>query len=335
MNHVMSMQDIRIGVVGAGYWGPNLIRNCAQLGLLDCVCDADERARTSVRQSHPRVAITTKFEDLLARPVDAVMIAAPAQFHASMCLKAIAAGKHVFVEKPLALTVEDGERIASAAEAAGVVAFVGHVLLYHPAVKKLRSLVAEGIIGDVWHVRSRRLNLGKLRSHENVWWSFAPHDLALTIAIMGEEPSRAHSAQTCARGTDISDIAYADFEFSSGRSAHVEVCWLDPERSARMDVFGATGVITLTDSRKGSSLVVRPVSVSNDEHGRPVAVRGEERSIDFEGEEPLRAEILAFLDSILTGKPAETTARKGVAVLRALAMADEVAQRPQAVRALA
>ena len=323
----MHKHDIRIGVVGAGYWGPNLIRHCARLGYLDSVCDIDEGALESVRLRHPSVATTTQFHTLLARPINAVVIAAPAQLHARMCLEAVAAGKHVFVEKPLALDVEEGTRIADAAEAAGLVVFVGHLLLYHPAVKKLQSLIAEGVIGDVWHVRSRRLSLGKLRSHENVWWSFAPHDVAVVLAIMGEGPIGVAAAQTHARDAAISDLAYADFEFSRGRSAHIEVCWLDPEKSARLDVFGTTGVMTLTDSRNGSSLTVKPVAISSDQHGRPVATRGEEINIAFGDGEPLEAEILAFIDSIATGKLAETNARRGVAVIEALAMADAAARK--------
>jgi UDP-2-acetamido-3-amino-2,3-dideoxy-glucuronate N-acetyltransferase len=319
----MREQQIRVGVVGAGYWGPNLIRNLAELGLLDSVCDVNAGALESIRRLYPDVATTTEMGTLLARPIDAVVIATPAQFHSAMCLSAIAAGKHVFVEKPLALNIQEGKQIAGAAQAANVVVFVGHLLLYHPAVKKMRSLIAEGVIGNVWHVRSRRLSLGKLRSHENVWWSFAPHDIALMLTIMGEEPRGVVAAQTCARGVDISDMVYADFEFSAGRSAHIEVCWLDPEKSARLDVFGTKGVLTLTDSRKGCSLVLKPIMVSNDDQNLPIAVRGEEQHVDFDTTEPLRNEILAFAESVRTGKPAETDAQQGIAVLRTLAMAHE------------
>src|ERR1700680_2012905 len=134
----MKARGIRIGVVGAGYWGPNLIRNCAELGVLDSVCDIDEAALAAARQSFPTVTTTAKLDELLARPIDAVIIAVPAQLHADMAQRAIAAGKHVFVEKPLALNVAEGRQIAEAARTKGLTVFVGHVLLYHPAVKKLR-----------------------------------------------------------------------------------------------------------------------------------------------------------------------------------------------------
>jgi UDP-2-acetamido-3-amino-2,3-dideoxy-glucuronate N-acetyltransferase len=331
----MNDQGIRVGVVGAGYWGPNLIRNCAELGMLDSVCDIDAAALESIRHAHPNVATMTDFQELLTRPIDAVMIAAPAQFHAPMCLRAIDAGKHVFVEKPLALNIAEGERIEAAASSAGVTVFVGHLLLYHPAVKKLRGLIAGGEIGEVWHLRSRRLSLGKLRNFESVWWSFAPHDIAVMLAIMGEEPRSAVAAQGYARDAVLCDAAYADFHFARGRSAHIEVCWLDPDKSARLDVFGTRGVLTLTDSRKGSSLALKPVTIAKSERGLPLAIRGEERNVEFERTEPLQAEILAFADSIRTGVRPQTDARQGIAVLRALTMADDAARRQVELQALA
>jgi UDP-2-acetamido-3-amino-2,3-dideoxy-glucuronate N-acetyltransferase len=331
----MSERSIRVAVVGAGYWGPNLIRNCLDMGILDCVCDIDEKALEPVLARDPTITTTTKFEEALARPINAVIIAAPAQFHAGMCLEAIAAGKHVFVEKPLALSVDEGRKIASAADTAGVSVFVGHVLLYHPAIIKMRSLIADGAIGDVWHLRSRRLSLGKLRSHESVWWSFAPHDVALMLAIMGEEPKTAVAAQTCFRDAVISDVAYADFEFSGERSAHVEVCWLDPDKCARLDVFGTKGIATMTDSRNGSTLTLKPIVFSNDDRDLPTVKRGEEQRIEFDSEEPLKVELRAFVNSILTGTDSETNAQQGIAVLKALTMADEAASKRIKLRALA
>lgn len=329
------MHRIKVGVVGAGHWGPHLIRNCAELGVLDSVCDIDENALGVVRQSYPTVATTTSLDVLLSRSIDAVVVATPAQFHAAMCLRAIDAAKHVFVEKPLALSVDEGKQVAVAADRAGLIVFVGHVLLYHPAVRRLRALIADGVIGPVWHFRSRRLSLGKLRNHENVWWSFAPHDVALMLAIMNEEPEWVVAAQAASGHAELSDVAYADFEFSEGRSAHLEVNWLDPEKSARLDVFGTRGVITLIDSRKGGSLTLKPTTITDDSRGMPVVLRAQEQNIDFAAEEPLRSEIIAFIDSVKTGMPAETNARQGVSVLNALAMAEEAACRQAKLRALA
>jgi UDP-2-acetamido-3-amino-2,3-dideoxy-glucuronate N-acetyltransferase len=293
--------------------------------VLHAVCDVDVSALKLIKQAYPDVKTTVDLDELLQGPDEAVIIATPAHLHGPMCLKAISAGKHVFVEKPLALTVSEGREIAAAADREGVRVFVGHLLLYHPAVTRLRSLIASGAIGRVWHLRSRRLSLGKLRSHENVWWSFAPHDVALMLAIMREKPRSVTAMQTAFRDEAISDIAYADFEFQGGRSAHLEVCWSDPDKTARLDVFGTEGVLTLTDSRGASSLSLKTFTVSKDGNGKPVITRGTEQMLEYEGSEPLKAELLAFIDSIRTGVPAETDVHQGVAVLEALAMADEAA----------
>jgi UDP-2-acetamido-3-amino-2,3-dideoxy-glucuronate N-acetyltransferase len=319
------MNDIRVGVVGAGYWGPNLMRVCEELGVLAAVCDADPARLRAAHAAHPQAAAYDSYPELLTTPVDAVVIASPARLHAAMALDALAAGKHVFVEKPLALTVEDGQTVADRARALGLTAFVGHVLLYHPGVRKLRDLIAEGAIGRVWHLRSRRLSLGKLRTHENVWWSFAPHDVALMLAIMESEPVAAVSTQASLRDPDVCDVAYADYDFGDGRSAHVEVGWLDPEKTARLDVFGERGVLTLTDSRTGSSLRLRTFTVSQTPNGAPTVSRGEEKEFANAGAEPLREEMEAFLESVHTGRPAPTSAENGVRVLKALAMAQESA----------
>lgn len=330
----MSNPAVRMGIIGAGYWGANLVRVCSELGVLECVCDAEQATRDAVKRSYPGVETVADLNALLTRNVDAVVIATPAQTHAAICLSVLNAGKHVFVEKPLALSISEGERIADAAQVAQRVVFVGHLLLYHPAVRKLRALLADKKIGRVWHIRSRRLSLGKLRDHENVWWSFAPHDVALMLAIMGEEPQSAVAAQARRKGT-LSDVAYAEFSFSDGRSAHIEVCWLDPEKSARLDVFGDEGVLTLSDARAGSSLTLKPFSVGVDSLGKPKVSRGEEVSIEFGDEEPLKAEMRAFLDSVQAGRPSETSAQQGVAVLRALVMADQALMKRVDLRALA
>jgi UDP-2-acetamido-3-amino-2,3-dideoxy-glucuronate N-acetyltransferase len=318
----MEERAIRVGVVGAGYWGTNLVRVSHELGILDSVCDEDPTALASTRHSYPDVKITSNFESLLERPIDAVIIATPAQTHARLAVRALKAGKHIFVEKPLALTVAEGEEVAAAAEHAGKEVVVGHLLLYHPAVQKILVLISSDAIGRIWHMRSRRLALGKIRLHENVWWSFAPHDIALMLRLMQGPPLRA-SASQASRANGLSDIAYADYTFSGGRSAHIEVCWLDPEKSARLDLFGERGVLTFCDSRAGGSLILKPLSIQSDGLGPPSISRGEERMVPFSGEEPLRAELRAFVDCVQKGKPVESSARHGIAVLRALEMADD------------
>jgi predicted dehydrogenase len=314
-------------VIGAGYWGKNLVRVCAELGVLAGICDASPATLEALRREYPGVLTSGEPSRLIEGPFDAIVIAAPAEQHCELALAALAAGKHVFVEKPLALTVADGESVAAAAERAERVVFVGHLLIYHPAVRRLRAAIAEGAIGPVWHVRSRRLSFGKLRATESVWWSFAPHDLALAVAIFGSAPLQASAAQAGRLRPEVWDAAYGDFVFPENRSAHIEVSWLDPNKSQRLDVFGANGVLTFEDSRDGAKLVLTPCGAREEASGSHELWRMPPRDLSFEAGEPLRAEMEAFLAAAESGTPPETDARHGVDVLRALTMADAAALR--------
>jgi len=321
----MTNARVRAGVAGAGYWGDNLVRNAHELGILTAVCDPTPSIVARVRERYPHIAVFGDFEELLRAPIDAVIIAAPAHLHAPLALRAIAAGKHVFIEKPLALSVEDGEAIEHTAQRAGVVAFVGHLLLYHPALRRLLELVESGRIGDVWHVRSRRLNLGKLRAHESVWWSFAPHDIAVMLEILKSTPTAVRASYSGHLNDAICDAAYADFSFASGTSAHIEVGWLDPGKNQRLDVFGTEGVITFEDARSGAALRLTPCGARRNAEETLELWREDAVDVPFEHGEPLRLELEAFCDAVVTGREPLTGAREGVEVLRALTMADESA----------
>lgn len=319
--------DLRIGVAGAGYWGRKLMRTCDELGVLAAVCDVDEDRIRSAREAHPGVVATTNFGELTAA-VDAVVIATPAQFHAPLALAAIRAGRHVFVEKPLALSVVDAQQIVDAANRASVRAVVGHVLLYHPALRALSEAVARGAIGEVTHIRSRRLGLGKLRGHEDVWWSFASHDVAICLMLMRADIVDAGAAFHCVRSATVADFAYADLEFGDGRSAHIEVSWFDPNRSARLDVFGTAGLLTFEDLRTGTTLTRRSYGATALE-----TWSDDPQAVPFSGDEPLRLELEAFVHSVRTATPTLSDARGAVEVVRTLEMVDAVARRSAHVAA--
>ncbi|MGH7659316.1 MAG: Gfo/Idh/MocA family protein, partial [Vulcanimicrobiaceae bacterium] len=244
----------RLGVAGGGKWGGNHVATAASMGVLGAVCDADAALLGNIWARHPDARVTTRFEELLTMPVDAVVIATPAQTHAALALKAIDAGKHVFVEKPLALTVEDAQSVAEAARQRGVKVFVGHIVLYQKAVRSVLERVRSGSIGEVLHVRARRASYGRLRFVEDVWWSFAPHDLSTVLEIMGEEPVSASIVRHAYVTTGVADFAYADFKFSGDRSAHVEVTWLDPGKGAALDVFGTKRTLSLRETGGKSKL---------------------------------------------------------------------------------
>lgn len=315
----------RIGVIGAGYWGANLIRNCHQLGVLAAVCDTELRALDEVRSKFPGTGLFCDAQAMFEHAkLDAVVIAAPAPAHAKLALAAIAAGKHVFVEKPLALSVSDAQQVVDAADAAGLTLFVGHVLLYHPAVRALLECVNDGRIGRVRHLRSRRLSWGRLRAHENVWWSFAPHDCALMIAIMKDAPVKATGWLSAYVRPGLGDFAYADFAFADGRSAHIEVSWLDPDKSSRIDVFGSEGTLTFVDAREGPTLTLTACGDRLNARGEPELWRGETTKIELPGGEPLRLELEAFCRAIRGAREhIPTDGHEGLEVVRALAMVDD------------
>jgi UDP-2-acetamido-3-amino-2,3-dideoxy-glucuronate N-acetyltransferase len=255
--------------------------------------------------------------------LDAAVIASPAHTHAELALKCIAAGKHVFVEKPLALSVDDAQRVVEAAEHAGLTLFVGHVLLYHPAVRALLEAVNAGRNGRVRHLRSRRLSWGRLRAYENVWWSFAPHDCALMIEIMKDSPVNATGWLSAYVRPGLGDFAYADFAFADGRSAHIEVSWLDPDKSSRIDVFGSEGTLTFIDSREGATLTLTPCGDRLNARGEPELWRSESTNIELPAGEPLRLELEAFCRAIRGAhEHIPTDGREGLEVVRALEMVD-------------
>jgi UDP-2-acetamido-3-amino-2,3-dideoxy-glucuronate N-acetyltransferase len=317
----------KIGVIGAGRWGRNIVRVCDQLGVLDSICEANEAALSAVAVDYPNANLEFEIASLLERDIDAVAIAAPPVVHAELALRAIAAGKHVFIEKPLAMTIDDAAAVVRAAQAREVVLFVGHLLLYHPAVQRMIELIHEGAIGGVRHVRSRRLSWGTLRSNENVWWSFAPHDISLSLEIFGEQPQKVTGSLAAFVQPQIADFAYADLTFTRRRSAHIETSWLDPDKASRLDVFGETGVLRLIDSREGASLTLTPCGTRYNDFERPELWRDEPRDVAFTPTEPLTAEIQAFVEAVENGTRPITDGENGLAVVKVLSMLGSRARR--------
>jgi UDP-2-acetamido-3-amino-2,3-dideoxy-glucuronate N-acetyltransferase len=319
---------VKIGVIGAGRWGANIVRTCAELGVLESACDANEAAVATLAERYPDIGLELDVHALLAREIDAVVVAAPAALHAELALEAIAAGKHVFVEKPLAMTADDAALVVRAARARGVTLFVGHVLLYHPGVQRALELMREGAVGAVRHIRSRRLSWGTLRSNENVWWSFAPHDVALILEIFGEEPLTASGVEHAFVQPNIADFAYADLTFTGRRSAHIEVSWLDPNKSSRLDIFGSTGVLTLRDARDGAALTLTPCGDRRDAAGRATLWCGEPREVAFTPVAPLTAELRAFIDAATQQTQPLTDGENGLRVVQVLSMLGRSQRRP-------
>lgn len=318
----MTPWKISLGVAGAGKWGGNHVATAASLGALGGICDADAALLGEVWKKYPEAAATTRFADLLQMPLNGIVIATPAQTHAQLAIQAIEAGKHVFVEKPLALKVEDAQAILAAARLHGVHVFVGHLVLYQECVRAVLDRVRSGSIGKVRHVRARRASFGRLRFVEDVWWSFAPHDVSIALAIFGEEPTGGSVVRHSYATPGIADFAYADFRFSKGGTAHIEVTWLDPNKGSSLDVFGSQATLSLRELRSDATLTITPCGVRNDGgNGRVELWRGDETMLRFSSDEPLRTELQSFIAMIAESVPVITDGEAGLSVVRALSMA--------------
>jgi len=327
--------SIGVAVLGAGHWGRNLIRNFHALGALRAVCDIDPRLGADVEQAYPGVAFVDDPARLDAVPgIDAVALASPAVHHAAQARRFLAAGKHVYVEKPLALTVPDGEAVVAEAARAGRVLMVGHLLRYHPAVEALSGLIEAGALGQIRYAYSNRLNIGRIRTEENILWSFAPHDISVLLHLLGEEPSEVRCSGSSHLNADVADVTLSDLSFPSGVRAHIFVSWLHPFKEQRLVVVGSEKMAVFDDNA-AHKLVLYPHRVEWKER-RPVAVRGEGEPVAIDPEEPLRRECRHFLDCAASGKAPLTDGAEGLRVLRILRACQESLEqggRPLAVGA--
>lgn len=309
-----------VAVIGCGYWGQNLVRNFYQLGVLKLVCDSVDAARARVAAIAPGVEVSGDFGTVFerGRQIDAVVIATPAETHYPLAMKALASGLDVFVEKPLALTYDQGVEMRDEAERGDRVLMVGHLLEYHPAVQRLRELVSEGALGRISYIYSNRLNFGKIRTEENALWSFAPHDIAVILRLVGESPIQT----TCSGGSyvtpNLADVTVSCLQFATGVRAHIFVSWLNPFKEQRLVVVGDRRMAVFNDTAPSQEKLVlydQRVDLNN---RQPVLQKGEMQAIELPIEEPLRNECVHFLDCVRTRRPALSDAESGIAVLKVL-----------------
>lgn len=303
--------------VGMGYWGRNLVRNFYDLGALYAICEANPALESFCREKYPRSEFYADYASVLRnRAIKAVVLATPAVSHYEMAKLALEAGKDVFVEKPLAIDVNEGERLIALAEKEKKILMVGHILRYHPAVVCLQQLVKDGVLGKIQYLYSNRLNIGKIRTEENVLWSFAPHDISVMLAILGEQPFEVSSQGSAHLNSNIFDITTSEFTFAGGVRAHIFVSWLNPFKEQRLVVMGSENMAVFDDTAE-HKLVLYPHRVEH-KNGVPVVVKGEAKPIALESHEPLRMECQAFLKSIESREPPITDGREGLNVLRVL-----------------
>jgi predicted dehydrogenase len=312
----------RIAVIGSGYWGINHVRNLHELGALSVVCDSNEASLEAIARRFPGVATERDFRMALGRAdVRGVVIATPAETHYQIAWAAIEAGKDALVEKPLTLDVTEGERLVDLARERGSILMVGHLLEYHPAVSRLRELIESGELGELRYIYSNRLNLGKVRREESILWSFAPHDIAIILRLVGAWPSRVAVTGGAYLQPNIADVTVTNIEFPTGVRAHIFVSWLHPYKEQRLVVVGSKRMVVFDDVRKEGKLVVYDQGVEFI-NGEPVTRKNEGIAEVIDAAEPLRLQCLQFLQSIQTRQRPLTDGESGLRVLRVLDAAE-------------
>jgi UDP-2-acetamido-3-amino-2,3-dideoxy-glucuronate N-acetyltransferase len=322
----------RIAVVGSGYWGKNLVRNFHALHALAAVCESDQTILKALRDSYPDVLLVQDVEKVFTDPaVQAVAIATPAETHSGLVRRALSAGKDVFVEKPLCLSVAEGDELVDLANRQGRILMVGHLLWYHPAVLKLKHLVDSGALGRIQYIYSNRLNLGKIRREENILWSFAPHDISVILGLIGEMPSHVQAQGGNYLHPHIADVTVSLLSFPSGIKAHIFVSWLHPFKEQKLIVVGEKKMAVFDDMEKHDKLVLYPHSIDWI-HQIPVANKAEGESVAIEPTEPLRAECLHFLTCLQTRSKPRTDGQEGVNVLRVLHQCQEALEQNPVTR---
>jgi UDP-2-acetamido-3-amino-2,3-dideoxy-glucuronate N-acetyltransferase len=311
-----------VGVVGCGYWGKNLIRSFHELGALRAVCDMEPERATSLATKY-NVDWCTSFNELVARnDVQAVVIAAPAAEHFSLAKRVMLANRDVFVEKPLALSVEEGEELADLSVTTERVLMVGHLLHYHPAIRRLKELICQGALGKIEYIYSSRLNFGKLRTEENILWSFAPHDISAILHLLDEEPSTVAANGGAYLNSKIADVTLTSCSFASGVTAHIFVSWLHPYKEQKLVIVGDRQMAVFDDTDPFRKLVLYPHQVEWVDR-LPVAKRSEGQLVELPSDEPLKMECQHFLECVASRSKPETDGWNGVRVLRVLNAAEQ------------
>ena len=319
-------ERIGIAVVGTGDWGANLVRNYASLpgARLVSVCDADPQRLARTAAQYPGVGAHADVAAVAADPeVQGVVVSASAVSHHALARTLLEAGKDVYVEKPLALEVAHAEELCRLAKAKGRILMVGHLLLYHPGVRYLKTMVDEGRLGDLLYVYSQRVNLGKVRRDENALWSFAPHDLSVVLHLLGREPVDVAARGSAFLQPGVEDVVFVDMRFPGGQTAHVHVSWLDPHKLRKFTVVGSQKMVVFDDMEASEKIRVYDKGVDRAgqvvSYGDALTVRSGDILIPrISLQEPLRLECLHFVECVRDRKPPLTDGLDGLRVVKVL-----------------
>ncbi len=336
------MDLVRLAQVGTGDWGANLVRNFAALpdAELALVCDTDpDRLSRAARMAPAARATADPLEAASDPDIQAVVIAAPAASHFSLARLFLEAGKDVYIEKPMTLRAAEAESLVTLAERGSRILMVGHLLLYHPAVTRLSEILESGELGDLRYVYSQRTNLGKVRRDENALWSFAPHDLAVLLHLIGQEPSDVSARGEAFLQGGIEDVVFLDLRFAGGQLGHVHVSWLDPHKVRRFTVVGSRKMAVFDDQEPTEKLRIYDKGVDAGEfvdYARSLSVRSGDIWVPrIDPTEPLRLECRHFVECVRTRRRPRTDGREGLRVVRVLEAATRSLERDGAPVTLA
>ena len=329
-------KTIKVGVVGCGYWGPNLLRNLRQAP--DCqvatICDANEQRLKHMSKLHPGVPTTGRFEDVVEDSnIDAVIIATPVRFHYSMAKACLTAGKHVFVEKPIARTAAEAEELVALADSQGLILMVGHTFLFSPAVHRMKEIIDSGDIGEIQYISARRLNLGLFQKDINVAWDLAPHDISIILHLLEDEPQTVSCQGSCHVTRGIEDVTTMYLSFRRNCCAIIQNSWLDPKKTRQMTVVGSKRMIVYDDTEPLEKLKIYDARVEVLPHYDTFAEfnysyhYGDSYVPYIKQDEPLKMECQHFLDCIREGRTPIACGRKGLEVVRILEAANLSLQR--------
>jgi predicted dehydrogenase len=320
---------VRVAAVGCGYWGPNVIRNLAELDgfRLCCICDSDRQRLEAVGARYPMARLTTDVDDIMADgAIDALYLATPVSTHAALGTRALEAGKHVLIEKPLATTVQAAERLAALARARGRVRMVGHTFVFSPPVRKVKALIDQGLVGPIYYVETTRVNLGLFQKDVSVLWDLGPHDVSILMYWLGEAPVEVSARGRSYLGEELEDVVFLTLVFPSGILAQVQLSWLAPSKLRRTSIVGRQRMIVYDDLEPVEKVKVFDRGIDH----QPASFgefqltyrSGDILSPRVDTTEPLLIECQHFLECIRSGAEPDAGARSGVDVVRVIQAAE-------------
>lgn len=306
-----------VAVIGCGIWGKNIVRNFYNLGALHTVCDLDDDNIKKLKELYPDVNYTKDSNEVLNNPeIKAVAVVTPSHTHYKIVRKALEVNKHVYVEKPISTVSDEAKTLMELANSKGLVLMVGHLLMYHPVVNRLKMLVNEGFFGDIRYIQSDRLNINRFKNDRSVMWDLAPHDVSMTSYILGKEPKRVISAVgASSEGNDIMDITHITIEFEGGTIGHISDSWIHPQKRVNLLIQGSKASAIFDDTLQDNKLQI----FENSQPGLSTT-----ESLEYIEIEPLKLECQHFLHCMETGKKARSDGENGYTVVKVLEDAEKI-----------